>query len=53
MAHVEEMQGEFATLDALMARLRPGSVGVFVPESIEEALAFVRRRLAVTQQTIS
>ncbi|MFT4267380.1 MAG: cyanophycin synthetase [Xenophilus sp.] len=45
-AHVEEIRGEFAAIDAALARLRPGELSLVLVDQVEAALAHLARRIA-------
>jgi cyanophycin synthetase len=44
--HVEEIRGEFAAIDAALARLQPGDLCLVLVDQVEEALAHLARRIA-------
>ena len=44
--HVEEIRGEFAAIDAALARLQPGDLCLVLVDQVEEALAHLGRRVA-------
>ncbi|MBX3621746.1 MAG: cyanophycin synthetase [Rhizobacter sp.] len=46
--HVEEIRGEFAAIDAALARLAPGDLCLVLVDQVEEALAHLARRVAGT-----
>ncbi|MBX6311504.1 MAG: cyanophycin synthetase, partial [Isosphaeraceae bacterium] len=49
VSEIRETRGERAAIATALETLRPGDLLVIGPESIEESLAFVRRRLAAMQ----
>ncbi len=44
--HVQEIRGEFAAIDAALARLQPGDLCLVLVDQVEEALAHLARRIA-------
>ena len=44
--HIEEIRGEFAAIDAALARLAPGDLCLVLVDQVEEALAHLARRVA-------
>ena len=44
--HVEEIRGEFAAIDAALARLQPGDLCLVLVDQVQEALAQLARRVA-------
>ncbi len=44
--HVEEIRGEFAAIDAALARLQPGDLCLLLVDQVEEALAHLAKRVA-------
>jgi len=44
--HVEEIRGEFAAIDAALARLAPGDLCLVLVDQVEEALAYLARRVS-------
>lgn len=42
--HVETVMGEFAAIDAALARLRPGDLCLVLVDQVQEALAHLQRR---------
>ncbi|HEY0201546.1 MAG TPA: cyanophycin synthetase [Burkholderiaceae bacterium] len=51
--HVEEIHGEFAAIDAALARLAPGDLCLVLIDQIDAALAHLARRIAeASPQTI-
>ncbi|MBL0423079.1 cyanophycin synthetase [Ramlibacter sp. AW1] len=44
--HVEEIRGEFAAIDAALARLQPGDLCLVLVDQVDEALAYLARRIA-------
>ena len=47
VSEVHETRGEFTAIETALNQLRPDDLAVIGPESVEEALAFVERRLDV------
>lgn len=44
--HVEEIRGEFTAIDTALARLQPGDLCLVLVDQVEEALAYLARRVA-------
>jgi cyanophycin synthetase len=45
-AHIEEIRGEFAAIDAALARLSPGDLCLVLVDQVEEALAYLGKKVA-------
>ncbi|GBG13116.1 cyanophycin synthetase [Novimethylophilus kurashikiensis] len=45
-SHVEEIRGEFAAIDAALARLKEGDLCLILIDQIDEALAHIAKRVA-------
>jgi cyanophycin synthetase len=47
--HTEEIRGEFAAIDAALARLSEGDLCLVLIDQVEEALAYIGQRVAATR----
>jgi cyanophycin synthetase len=45
-SHIEEIKGEFVAIDRALARLQPGDLSLILIDQVDEALAYIAKRVA-------